>query len=224
MAELSSFEQVDISQLRTPYSTSFFTEDQLVSRTNPFKQFHAWFQLVLECDQISEPNAVSISTATKDGRPSSRMVLMKSYSERGFTFFTNYRSRKGRELEENPNAALLFYWPPLHQQVRIEGTVQMLPEEESTEYFHSRPRESQISAVVSPQSEQIPNRGVLEAKHWELVEKDDLPIPRPQNWGGYLLIPTLFEFWQGQSNRLHDRIVFMKDEGSETWTLKRLAP
>ena len=146
MASLSSgFDQVDVSQLRTAYCQTVFTEDQLVSRTNPFQQFHAWFQAALQCEEILEPTAVCISTSTKDGKPSSRMVHMKSYTEKGLTIFADYKSEKGKELAENPHTALLFFWPPLHKQVRIEGKVQKLSEES----FHSCPQMSQNGGAVN---------------------------------------------------------------------------
>ena len=219
----SPLEEVDVSQRRRPYSSTVFTEDQLVSQTDPFRQFHAWFQDVLDRPDVLEPQAVCLSTCTSDGKPSSRMVLMKRYSEDGFVFFSNHGSRKGIQLAENPNACLLFFWPSVHRQVRIEGTVGRLSEEESTAYFNSRPRSSQISAAVSPQSSVITGRTELERKHQELMESyPEGGVPKPAAWGGYLLSPVMFEFWQGQSNRLHDRIVFSKESG--LWTLKRLAP
>lgn len=222
-----AFEEVDLSQRRSAYSSTTFTEDQLVSHTNPFVQFHAWFQEALKCEAIVEPQAVCVSTCTKDGKPSSRVVLMKNYSDGGFIFYSNYNSRKGRELSENPLASMLFYWPPLYRQVRIEGEVHRIPDEDSIRYFHSRPYASQISAALSLQSQEIPSRDMLEQKHRELSEKypaDGPPIPKPPEWGGYVLTPVLFEFWQGQSTRLHDRIVFQKDGNSEDWKLKRLGP
>ena len=221
-------DEVDLSMLRTPYSQSYFTEDDLVSRSNPFAQFHAWFKLALDCDDIAEPNAVCVSTSTKDGRPSSRMVLMKRYSDDGFTFFTNYGSRKGQELAENPFAALLFFWPALHRQVRIEGRVERLSEELSTEYFHRRPLGSQVSATVSPQSAVVASRAELLEKYDALMRacssEGGEMLERPDYWGGYLLAPSRFEFWQGQSNRLHDRIVFVRDEKEDIWSTSRLGP
>ena len=219
--------EVDVSNHQTAYSSTVFTEDQLVSRTNPFLQFNAWFTKAQECDQIPKANAVGLSTSTKDGKPSSPIVLMKTYTESGFTFFTNHECRKGKELEENPNASLLFYWPQLHYQVRIEGTVKRLSEKVSADYFHSRPKASQASAVVSNQSREISSRDELEARQHEVLEKyrgEDQVIPKPDHWGGYVLSPTVFEFWHGQSTRLHDRIIFTKDTVTETWSMKRLAP
>lgn len=217
-------ESIDVSQMRTNYSETAFAEENLVSRTNPFLQFHAWLEEALKCKDIREANSMCLSTCTKDGKPSSRMLLLKNYTEKGFTFFTNYESRKGKELSENNNACLLFYWDPLHRQVRIEGTVERVPTDVSEEYFHSRPKSSQASAAVSLQSQEISNRQDLVAKHEEILKKypGDTPIPKPDRWGGYILTPSMFEFWQGQSNRLHDRLVFSKD--GDKWTLKRLYP
>ena len=218
----------DISQLRTAYSSTTFTEDQLVSTTNPFEQFHAWFQEALSCKEIAEANAVCLSTVSATGRPSSRMVLMKGYSEEeGFKFYTNLDSRKAREMASNPRVCLLFYWPPLHRQVRIEGSVDRITDEKAQEYFSTRPRLSQLSAVASPQSQRIQSRDELEELHTELSSKysdTSVSIPKPDHWGGYSVRPTTVEFWQGQSTRLHDRIVFEREEGSEEWIVYRLAP
>ena len=213
----------DVSQRRTPYNHTTFTEDQLASHTDPFLQFHAWFQEALK--SIPEPQAMCVSTATPDGRPSSRMVLMKKYDQSGFRFFTNYLSRKGRELEANQNACVLFYWETLHRQVIIEGKVEKLTEEESREYFDSRPRQSQASACASMQSSVIDSREELEEKRRAVLEKypEGTPIPKPDYWGGYLLVPKRFEFWHGQSTRLHDRIVFTREEQTGEWQQKRLS-
>jgi pyridoxamine-phosphate oxidase len=218
----------DISQLRMAYSRTTFTEDQLVSATNPFLQFHAWFQEALACVEITEANAVCVSTVGEGGRPSSRMVLLKGYSEEeGFKFYTNLCSRKAREMAGNPEVCLLFYWPPLHRQVRIEGRAEQVSEEAAHQYFSTRPRLSQLSAMASPQSERIQSREELEGRHRELSEKYSDPavaIPKPDHWGGYRVQPRTVEFWQGQSTRLHDRIVFEREDGSEEWTIHRLAP
>ena len=217
---------VDVSQLRTPYSQHTFTEDQLTSNCDPFVQFHSWLQEALTCDRISEAHSMCLSTSTKDGKPSNRMLLMKMYDQGGITFFSNYKSRKGLELEENPNACALFYWEPLHRQIRIEGKVVKLPEEDSTRYFNSRPRISQASASANLQSCVVASRDVLEENQRAVLQQypEGVAIPRPENWGGYTLLPTLFEFWQGQSSRLHDRIVFTKDEQTGEWEQTRLAP
>lgn len=226
MSASSTSLQKDISQIREPYSRTVFTEDQLVSRTNPYLQFHAWFEEALKCTVIAEPNAMCLSTVDKEGRPSSRVVLMKKYSEEdGITFYTNLTSRKARDMTNNRHVCLLFYWPPLHRQVRIEGTVSLLSEEKAEEYFSSRPRASRISAMASPQSKPITSREQLDRMHAELCQEysdESVPIPKPDFWGGYVVHPNMFEFWQGQSTRLHDRIVFQRD--TEGWAIGRLAP
>ena len=220
--------QRDISQMRRTYSRTTFREAQLVSTTNPFHQFHAWFQEALGCKEIAEANAMCVSTASEGCIPSSRMVLMKGYSEEeGFMFYTNLNSRKAKEIEQNPKVSLLFYWPPLHRQVRIEGTVDRISEQKAREYFSTRPRLSQLSAVASPQSQRIQSREVLEERHEQLsriYSDESIPIPKPDHWGGYKVLPKIVEFWQGQSTRLHDRIVFRKEEGLDEWTVHRLAP
>ena len=204
------------------------TEDQLVAHTNPFQQFHAWFQAALQCEEILEPMAVSVSTSTKDGKPSNRIVLMKRYTEKGFTFFSNYNSRKGKELAESPHIALLFYWPPLHRQVRIEGRAHQITEEESARYFHSRPHMSQISACVSQQSAVIASREELEAEHSEMLRRypdESVTIPKPPHWGGYRVEPSWFEFCEGQSTGLQQqRTTFFKQEGSDDWTMSHHQP
>ncbi|KAG9346247.1 hypothetical protein JZ751_008072 [Albula glossodonta] len=173
----------------------------------------------------------------RDGLPSARMVLLKGFSNEGFRFFTNYESRKGRELESNPFACLVFYWEPLNKQVRIEGRVERIPYQSSCDYFHSRPKSSQIGAVVSRQSTIIPDRQYLRQKNSELEERyKETEVPMPDYWGGYIVKPTMMEFWQGQTNRLHDRIVFMKPkdggeslgemqrQGEGGWVYYRLSP
>lgn len=215
-----------------------FEEDQLIS-LDPIKQFGEWFNQATKCPEIGEANAMCLATATEDGRPSARMVLLKGYTNEGFCFFTNYESRKGKELEINPHACLVFHWEPLNKQVRIEGTVEKIARPKSVEYFHSRPKSSQIGAVVSKQSSVIPNRQYLREKNAELEEKyRDSEVPAPDYWGGYTVKPNLIEFWQGQTNRLHDRIVFTRNKDGETepelqemqhqaeggWVYHRLAP
>ncbi|KAG9267839.1 pyridoxine-5'-phosphate oxidase [Astyanax mexicanus] len=218
---------MDLSNMRKKYKgdAECFEEDQLVS-LDPIKQFGEWFDQATKCPEIGEANAMCIATATKDGRPSARMVLLKGYSNEGFRFFTNYESRKGNELESNPHACLVFYWEPLNRQIRIEGTVERIPYQSSCEYFHSRPKSSQIGAVVSRQSTVIPNREYIRQKNAELEEKyKDSEVPMPDYWGGYMVKPSLIEFWQGQTNRLHDRIVFtkLKDGVSELGEMQHLA-
>lgn len=219
-------EKASISHRRASYSKNTFTEDQLISNSDPFRQFDSWFQEAVSCESIAEAHSVCLSTSTKTGKPSSRMVLMKRYEDGQFTFFSNYNSRKGRELEENSNACILFYWPPLYRQVRVEGVVKKISEDASTSYFNSRPRVSQASASASLQSSIVSSRGELEKRQREILQKypDNSPIPKPDYWGGYTLMPNLFEFWQGQTSRLHDRIVFEKDEKTGEWRHHRLFP
>jgi pyridoxamine 5'-phosphate oxidase len=188
---------------------------------NPVKQFAKWHETVLKSG-LKEPTAMTLATASKGGVPSARTVLLKGYDEKGFLFFTNYGSRKGRELSENPFAELLFYWMDLRKQVRISGRVEKISKEESKKYFKTRPLNSQIGAWASRQSEIIPDRKFLEEKYKEYSEKYKENVPLPPFWGGFRLIPERFEFWQGRENRLHDRICYMKKNGE--WEIVRLAP
>ena len=199
------------------------TFDERGVHRDPIRQFAKWFGEAVEAvPQL--PNAVTLSTATKDGKPSARVVLMKSFDEDGFVFFTNYGSRKGKELTTNPRAELLFYWPELHRQVRIEGTVEKTSEQESDDYFQTRPRESQVSAWASSQSGVVKNRKELEKRFHEFDRRyGNRRVPRPPHWGGYRLRPRRIEFWQGRENRLHDRLVYLL-RGGKTWALQRLAP
>ena len=220
-------QQLNISNIRAAYSPTVFTEDQLVSKTDPLLQFGSWFQEALNCKAIEEATAACVSTCSGAGRPSSRVVLLKSYSSEGFVFYTNYLSRKGRELEENPFATMLFYWAPFHRQIRIEGHVTKVSDEVASAYFSSRPRQSQLSAWASDQSREIGSREELEARYARLEAQyadPTVPVPKPPYWGGYCLVPSVMEFWQGQSSRLHDRIVFTFDENQRMWTLTRLCP
>ncbi|KAG5855107.1 pyridoxine-5'-phosphate oxidase isoform X1 [Anguilla anguilla] len=208
---------MDLSDMRKKYKgdEECFEEDQLVS-LDPIKQFGNWFDEATKCPDVGEANAMCIATCTKEGLPSARMVLLKGFSDEGFRFFTNYESRKGKELESNPFACLVFYWEPLNKQVRIEGPVERIPYQSSCDYFHSRPKSSQIGAVVSRQSTVVPNREYLRQKNRELEEKyKDEEVPMPDYWGGYIVKPQMIEFWQGQTNRLHDRIVFVKPKDGE---------
>ncbi|KAJ8762524.1 hypothetical protein K2173_007963 [Erythroxylum novogranatense] len=217
--------QVDISALRENYISPEFLEEEVAA--NPIDQFCKWFDDAMTA-RLKEPNAMALTTVGKDGKPSSRLVLLKGVDENGFVWFTNYESRKARELSENPRAALLFYWDALNRQVRVEGSVQKVSDEESEHYFHSRPRGSQIGAIVSKQSTVVSGRHVLDQEFKELEEKysDGSLIPRPKNWGGYRLKPELFEFWQGQQSRLHDRLQYVPQEvnGKHVWRIVRLAP
>lgn len=190
---------------------------------NPLKQFQRWYDEAMTA-HVSMYDAMALATSTKSGLPSVRMVLLKQVDERGFVFYTNYNSRKGNELRENPNASLLFYWKELGRQIRIEGTVTTVSSEESDAYFQSRPRESQISAIVSPQSESIASREELERKAIEVgLQYQNKPIPRPPHWGGYVLKPHRIEFWQNREARLHDRILYTLQK-DESWKVMRLAP
>lgn len=198
------------------------SEEQV--HAHPVKQFETWFNEALSSG-VPEQNAMTLSTASKEGFPSARTVLLKGFDERGFVFYTNYSSRKGQDLLENPRAALTFFWPGLERQVRIEGTVEKTGREISETYFQSRPKGSQIAAAVSPQSQVISGRSVLEQKWNELEEqyKDTDRLPCPEYWGGFVVIPKRIEFWQGRNNRLHDRIVYSLNDSSE-WRIERLAP
>lgn len=231
---------VDIGGMRTKYkgeSEAFIEED--LKGKEPFSQFREWFEEACKHPLILEANAVCLATATRDGTPSARQVLLKGFGTDGFKFFTNYDSRKGRELAENPRAALNFYWEPLKKAVRVEGCVEKISASESDDYFHSRPLPSQIGAVVSEQSKPIASRDVLikrEAVMMEQYADGSKQVPRPKHWGGYLVVPEVIEFWQGQTNRMHDRIRFRRQktgdepdgillhQGDFGWVYERLSP
>ena len=189
---------------------------------NPFIQFTKWYESILNSN-LNQPMAMMLSTADVNGNPSARIVLLKEIDNSGFVFYTNYESRKGKNLQENPNAALTFFWDEQRRQIRIEGAVEKISKETSKKYFSSRLRESQIGAWVSAQSSEVPNRDFLENKYVELEEKfGSEEIPLPDFWGGYKVTPNYFEFWQGRENRLHDRICYKK--GNDEWKIFRLAP
>uniref|UniRef100_A0A0A9YHC3 pyridoxal 5'-phosphate synthase n=1 Tax=Lygus hesperus TaxID=30085 RepID=A0A0A9YHC3_LYGHE len=218
----------NIGDMRKSYrdNKDAFTEDQLVSQTDPFAQFADWFEKIKGIPEILEPNAMCLATSNKDGQPSARFVLLKGFGKDvgGFTFFTNYNSRKGSDLEQNSKAALTFYWDKLNRQIRIEGTVTKVPEPENDVYFQRRPLASQIGAAASAQSTIIASRDVLIEKAEEISKNCNGRVEKPKHWGGYLLVPYFFEFWQGQSDRLHDRICFKRDNDTDPWKLFRLAP
>lgn len=191
---------------------------------DPFAQFARWFEDAKNA--VKElPEAGMLATATREGEVSVRSILLKEFDQRGFVFYTNYNSRKGAQIHDNPRAALAFWWPPLERQVRIEGAVVRTTEEESDAYWATRPRGSQLGAWASEQSKVIAGRGDLDARYEELsTTYRDRPIPRPPHWGGYRVIPILFEFWQGLPDRLHDRFVYRLRADSKDWVIERLSP
>jgi pyridoxamine 5'-phosphate oxidase len=210
-----------IERLRAEYSKHSLREADV--DLDPIRQFERWFGEALQCE-VAEPHIMTLATATPDGRPSARMVLLRGISERGFTFFTNYDSRKARELEANPYAALALFWREVERQVRIEGKVERISSEESDRYFHTRPRGARISAWASPQSEVITTRADLEewAREFE-VRFGGGEVSRPPNWGGYRVVHESVELWQGRPDRLHDRLRYSR-RGDGGWLIERLAP
>ena len=210
-----------ISRLRKEYTRAGL--DEADAALDPIEQFRVWFDDALAAN-LHEPNAMTIATATPEGRPSARIVLIKGFDERGFVFYTNYGGRKARELEENPHCALVFYWGELERQVRVEGRVSRVSEGESDAYFASRPRGSQLGAWASEQSRSVENRGALERRLRELErEYEGREVPRPPFWGGYRVEPDVIEFWQGRENRLHDRLQYRRSEDGG-WSRERLQP
>ena len=210
----------DVADLRKEYTCAGLSESDAAA--DPVEQFRRRFDAALDAG-LHEPNAMTVATAARDGRPSARVVLLKGFDTRGFVFYTNYEGRKGRELEENPRAALLFYWGELERQVRIEGTVSRASEEESDAYYASRPRGSRLGAWASEQSRTVEGREVLEYRIGDLeAQYEGREVPRPPFWGGYRVRPEVVEFWQGRENRLHDRIVYRWEDGR--WEIERLQP
>jgi pyridoxamine 5'-phosphate oxidase len=207
----------DLHDNRRNYTRHELTEHKI--SPNPYEQFGWWLEDAVN-DALLEPNAMALSTADKNGRPSSRIVLLKAFDESGFIFYTNYLSRKGKEIDENPQASLLFYWDKMERQIRIEGTIEKIEVHLSEKYFASRPYESKLSAIVSKQSEEIPSREYLEDRLEELKQSGE--TQRPEHWGGYIVKADYFEFWQGRASRLHDRFVYELENGA--WKTKRLAP
>lgn len=211
-----------IAELRYNYTRSQLSKADV--DTNPIGQFKTWLEQALAA-QLNQPNAMTIATSSLDGQPTARIVLLKEFDERGFVFYTNYKSRKGQQLTTNHWAALVFWWAELERQIRIEGQVELVSEQDSDRYFQSRPRDSQLGAWVSPQSEVIDNRSLLEKNWQEFNHKyTDLEIPRPPHWGGLRVIPTQIEFWQGRPSRLHDRILYRRSNQKEAWIIERLSP
>ncbi len=188
---------------------------------NPFQQMAQWMDAAKQANSL-DATAMTLATVDETGQPSARVVLLKHFNDQGFCWYTNYASRKGQQLEKNPKAALSFYWRELSRQVQIEGTVKKLSATEADEYFHSRPLDSQISAAVSHQSQPVDSRQTMEQKAEQLKAQYKDQVPRPETWGGYLLVPHYFEFWQGRPNRLHDRFVYLLQDGA--WEIQRLQP
>lgn len=210
---------MSVADIRQKYEKFELLEASLAA--TPLEQFTLWFNEAVQA-QVPEPNAMTLATTTPEGRPAARIVLLKGFDERGFVFFTNYASRKGRELAATPFASLLFFWPALERQVRLEGGIEKVAAAESDEYFNSRPLGSRIGAWVSPQSQPI-TRAELEARTLALTESLGAAPPRPEHWGGYRLKPDYVEFWQGRPSRLHDRLAFQRNAGGP-WLCTRLAP
>lgn len=216
-----NFQNDKVADLRQDYKSDSLSMSEV--NENPILQFQKWFDEALN-SAILEPNVMTLATASKDGIPSARIVLLKGFDEKGFVFYTNYQSEKARQMAENPKAALVFCWLELQRQVRIEGKIELLSSEQSDKYYKSRPKGSQIGAWVSPQSTIIDSRQYLEDRVGNISSifegKED--IPRPPFWGGYRVVPNKIEFWQGRSSRLHDRIVYHHQDGK--WQLHRVAP
>jgi pyridoxamine 5'-phosphate oxidase len=211
---------MSVQQLREEYTLAGLSEEEL--NPDPIRQFGLWMEQAV-ASGVAEPNAMTLATATPEGRPSARMVLLKEFDERGFVFYTNYSSVKAEQLAANPFAALVFYWSELERQVRIEGEVTKVAKEESAAYFRVRPRASQIGAHASPQSARIANRSWLEDRFRQLSDAfEGSEVPLPEDWGGYRVRPEVVEFWQGRPSRLHDRLAYRRTENR--WRIDRLSP
>jgi len=213
---------MNLRDRRIQYETAGLDLDDLDE--SPIQQWHAWYIEAVEAE-LAEPNAMVVSTIDAEGMPDSRIVLVRGFDDDGLTFFGNYNSAKGQQIDANPVASAVFPWIGLHRQVRVRGSIEMLPRHESDAYFASRPRDSQLGAWASPQSEVIEGRDVLNQRHTEFAEKfGGAEVPRPPHWGGWLLVPEVFEFWQGRPNRLHDRFRYRRDDVTQDWVIERLAP
>ncbi|MBI2428509.1 MAG: pyridoxamine 5'-phosphate oxidase [Ignavibacteriales bacterium] len=214
-------EKISVVDLRIEYKKGTLDEHEV--ELSPFDQFNKWFKEAIS-SEIPEVNAMTLATATKHGRPSARTVLLKQYDDKGFVFFTNYGSKKAKDLTDNPQAALLLFWEPLERQIRIVGSVEKVSAAESFEYFRTRPIDSQLGAWASQQSTEISARALLEKAFGEMMEKfKNGQIPLPPFWGGYRVIPDEFEFWQGRASRLHDRVAYQK-QSNHNWKIVRLSP
>ncbi len=212
-------DEIDLTHMRTAYQRTELRENAV--STDPLDQLRRWIDEAIRAD-VPEPNAMCVSTCLS-GQPSSRMVLLRRLDSGGLVFYTSYFSRKGRELQENPRAAALFYWPQLERQVRVEGMVDQIPEDDSDAYFASRPRGHQLGAWASEQSEPVENRDLLDQRMRDYEERfGGEDVPRPHSWGGYAIVPQRVEFWQGRPNRMHDRLEFLRRHGM--WSMRRLQP
>ena len=213
---------MNLRDRRIQYETAGLNFDDLDE--SPIQQWHAWYIEAVEAE-LAEPNAMAVSTIDAEGMPDSRIVLVRGLDDDGLTFFGNYNSAKGQQIDANPVASAVFPWIGLHRQVRVRGSIEMLPRHESDAYFASRPRDSQLGAWASPQSEVIEGRDILNQRHAEFAEKfAGVEVLRPPHWGGWLLVPEVFEFWQGRPNRLHDRFRYRRDDVTQDWVIERLAP
>lgn len=213
-------DEIDLAHMRRSYERAELLENAILR--DPVEQLRLWIAQAREAG-VSEPNAMSVATAGKDGRPSSRMVLLRLLDARGLVFFTSYDSRKGKELRENSAISALFYWAQIERQVRVEGVAELLPEDESDAYFASRPRGHQLGAWASEQSEQVEGREILDQRVRDYEERfEGTDVPRPHSWGGFLIRPDRFEFWQGRANRMHDRLELRRE--GVAWGLRRLSP
>lgn len=213
--------KTSVADLRQNYTRAGLLEKDAAA--NPFEQFHTWFEQAVNAELL-EPNAMTLATATPEGKPAARIVLLKEYNSEGFVFYTNYMSQKGQELTANPQASLVFWWGELERQVRIGGRVEKVSETKSNQYFYSRPFASQLGAWASAQSQVIESREVLEKRFQQLqTEYQEQAIPRPPHWGGFRVVPSEIEFWQGRPSRLHDRLRYRLDEQGN-WIRERLSP